>query len=359
MTDLVKKAEEFAEKALGKSVSVPMRYYFPIISTSVLCTACMLSGGLTVGALKLFHKGPINQKTVLGAVTAVCTGTMLLGGAVLYGHSDNFAAPVVQVSDAAKEVAEGEFSVKVPEETGAFQVKELEDLRENFNKMTAQLSGMDYMRKDFMNSVSHEFKTPIAAISGFSELLEEDADHLSEEEKREYLELIREESNRLSKLCGNMLQLTRLDNTAIVTQKRNVQVDEQIRRAVILLMEKYPDRAEDFDLQMEPLTLETDPELLEEVWINLLDNAVKFSEPGDAIHIQSRGRQVTIADEGCGIAADKLPHIFEVFYQCDASHQKKGNGLGLPIVKRILSLLGGTISCTSEEGAGTKFSIQF
>jgi len=107
------------------------------------------------------------------------------------------------------------------------------------------------------------------------------------------------------------------------------------------------------------LPVRADEPRIAEVLFNLLDNAVKFSEPGDAIHIQSRGRQVTIADEGCGIAADKLPHIFEVFYQCDASHQKKGNGLGLPIVKRILSLLGGTISCTSEEGAGTKFSIQF
>lgn len=360
MTDLVKKIEQSLGKVLKQKVSVPMRLYFPVVSTGVLCTACCLAGGATLAGLKVFHKGPISQKTILGAVGAVCTVTMGLGGTILYLHGDSFAEPIQKVSNAAQKVADGDFTVQIPESSDPVTVTEYEDLQKNFNKMTEQLNGMDYMRKDFMSNVSHEFKTPIAAISGFCELLEDD--NVSPEEQKEYLGIIKEESERLSHLCGNMLRMSRLDNTTILTRKEPVQVDEQLRRAVILLDEKYPDRAEDIEVELEPMTLETDPDLLEQIWINLLDNAVKYSNPGDAIRVISRTEGpilvISISDDGVGISPEKREHIFDKFYQGDASHKKEGNGLGLSIVKRIVELLHGSISCESEEGKGTTFTVK-
>lgn len=360
MTDLVKKIEQSLGKALKQQISIPMRLYFPVVSTGVLCTACCLAGGATLAGLKVFHKGPISQKTILGAVGAVCTVTMGLGGIILYLHGDSFAEPIHEVSNAAQKVADGDFTVQIPESSDLVTVSEYEDLQKNFNKMTEQLNGMDYMRKDFMSNVSHEFKTPIAAISGFCELLEDD--NVSPEEQKEYLGIIKEESERLSHLCGNMLRMSRLDNTTILTRKEPVQVDEQLRRAVILLDEKYPDRAEDIEVELEPMTLETDPDLLEQIWINLLDNAVKYSSPGDAIRVTSKHEGpilvISIADNGAGISPEKQEHIFDKFYQGDASHKKEGNGLGLSIVKRIVELLNGSITCESEEGKGTTFTVR-
>lgn len=360
MKDLVKEAEQALGKVLKQKVSIPMKLYFPVVSTGVLCTACCLGGALTAGSIELFHKGKITKKTILGAVGAVCTVTMGLGGTILYLHGDSFAKPIQDVSDAAQKVADGDFTAKVPDNQDAVVVTEYEDLSKNFNKMTDQLNGMDYMRKDFMSNVSHEFKTPIAAISGFCELLEDD--NVSPDEQKEYLGIIKEESERLSHLCGNMLRMSRLDNTTILTRKEPVKVDEQLRRAVILLDEKYPDRAEDISVELEPMTLETDPDLLEQIWINLLDNAVKYSDPGDAIRVTAKHEGpilvISISDDGLGIDSEKQKHIFDKFYQGDASHKKEGNGLGLSIVKRIVELLNGTITCESKDGKGSTFTVR-
>lgn len=361
MIDIVKKVQQAAGKILKQQASVPMRLYFPIVSDGVLCASCCLAGALTITGMNLLHKGrPITKKTTLGAVGTVCAGTMILGGAILYLHGDSFAEPIQKVSTAAEKVADGDFTVEIPKNEDPVVVTEYEDLQKNFNKMTSQLNGMDYMRKDFMSNVSHEFKTPIAAISGFCELLEDD--NISPDEQKEYLGIIKEESERLSHLCGNMLRMSRLDNTTILTRKEKVQVDEQLRRAVILLDEKYPNRAEDIDVELEPMTLETDPDLLEQIWINLLDNAVKYSEPGNAIRVTGKNEGpllvISVANEGAGIPEEQRKHIFDKFYQGDASHKKEGNGLGLSIVKRIVELLQGSITCESEEGKETVFTVR-
>ena len=361
MRDLVKSAENLLGRALGREVSVPMRFYHPTVSTLVLCTACCISGGFTAGAIKLFLKGPVTEKTILGAVGSVCTATMLLGGAILSAHGDSFAAPIEKVADAAEKVSDGDYSVQIPEPAENIRIEELEDLRNSFYTMAEQLDGMEFMRKDFMSNVSHEFKTPIAAISGFCELLSED--DLPPEEQKRYLGIVKEESERLSHLCDNILRMSRLDNTAIVARKEPVKVDEQIRKTVILLGEKYPDRAIDFSVDLEPMSLISDPDLLEQIWINLLDNAVKYSSPGNVILVSGKTEDahpvVRVSDEGIGISAEKLPHIYDRFYQCDGSHNNAGNGLGLSIVKRIVELIGGELTCTSTEGKGTTFTVRF
>ena len=196
--------------------------------------------------------------------------------------------------------------------------------------------------------------------AGFAELLQDPA--LPETDRQEYLKLIREESIRLSALSESILNLSRLDSTEIVVKNERVSVDEQIRKAVILLLEKWGDSRILFDLDLPSITVTTDPDLLEQVWINLIDNAIKYSPDGSTVRIRGAAGKdtvrVVVRDEGAGIPADKLEHIYDRFYQCEESHRKVGSGLGLSIVRRILELIDGTVSCESTEGVGTAMTVE-
>jgi len=225
--------------------------------------------------------------------------------------------------------------------------------------MARELNGMDYMRKDFMSNVSHEIKTPVAAITGFSEMLLDGG--LDEEEQKEYLTYLNQESLRLSRLCENMLRMSSLDNQIIVNRNQAVMVDEQLRRCIIMLGEKWSDKEINFVLQLDKCSIFSDYDLLYQIWTNLIDNAIKYSKQEGTIwitaDIDSDFLKISIGDEGIGIPVEKQSEIFDKFYQCDESHKKQGSGLGLAIVKRIVELLNGSISHVSEEGKGTTMTV--
>ena len=210
-----------------------------------------------------------------------------------------------------------------------------------------------------MSNVSHEIKTPVAAITGFSEILLDG--NLSEEDQKEYLTLVYQESIRLSNLCESMLQMSRLDHQEIISAKDSVRIDEQLRKCMILLSEKCQEKNIEFVPELEEVTLVTDKDLMIQVWINLIDNAMKYSEANTKIYITltkcEKEIHIVICDEGIGIPNDKMDKIYNRFYQCEESHKKQGAGLGLAIVKRILDLLHGTIHYESEQGKGTKVKV--
>ena len=346
-----------------KKYRVPLRIYFAIVSIVTLCTACLLSCGLVIlGAVFLYH-GALTIPFVISLCLLVCTLTMVIGGIALYYGTAYFTKPIEEVNHAVNQIAKGDFEVRVSRSREnskeTVYVHELDELKANVNRMGAELAGMNYMRKDFVSNVSHEIKTPVSAMMGFAEILLED-DTLSEEQK-EHLTLIYDEAARVSRLCENMLRMSRLENQALVTRHEQVAVDEQIRKCVILLSEKREGQTQEFDLNLPPMSVNSDPDLLQQIWLNLIENAMKYSEPGTTIHIWGQsdvhGITVSVRDEGIGIPAEKQSHIFDAFYQCEESHKKDGNGLGLSIVKRILELLNGSIACQSIEGSGTQMTV--
>jgi signal transduction histidine kinase len=296
----------------------------------------------------------------------VCALTMLIGGVFLWHEALYITNPIIKISEGVKKVTDGDFTVQLEFNKShrklqeGFYSDEIDELASNFNKMSRELNGMDYMRKDFMSNVSHEIKTPVAAITGFSEILLDGG--LNEEEQKEYLNYLNEESIRLSRLCENMLRMSRLENQYIAQKKQKVQIDEQIRRCIIVLNEKWSEKNINFDLQLEKNSLLSDYDLLFQVWTNLIDNAIKYSGQNGMIQILTGidcgMLTVTIRDEGIGIAKEKQDKIFDKFYQCDESHKKQGSGLGLSIVKRILELLEGTIELDSKEGKGTTMTVR-
>lgn len=347
-----------------KKYLIRLRPYIAFISIVTLCCACLIACGIVVAGAWLFYLGPITLFSGIIMCLLVCTLTMIIGGIALYIGSGHLLKPIEALNPVVNKIAEGDFTVRAERKKrkagNYLYIHELDELSANVNKMAEELSGMDYMRKDFMSNVSHEIKTPVAAITGFAELLLDGP--LEVQEQKEYLELIHQESGRLSVLCENMLQMCRLDNQKIISRKDKVRVDEQIRRAIIVLSQKWSEREQDFDLNFCDAIVESDKSLLMQVWTNLIDNAMKYSPANSTIHINEfiKGDElvVTIRDEGIGIEAGKIPRIFDKFYQCEESHKKQGIGLGLSIVKRILELLGGEIHYESKENIGTTIVVK-
>jgi signal transduction histidine kinase len=256
--------------------------------------------------------------------------------------------------DALQRVSEGDFTARIDEESMMFEDTHI---AEKFNQMVKKLGSVEILRESFISDFSHEFKTPIVSISGFAKLLKT-AD-LTDEERNEYLDVIINESERLVHLSQSVLLLTRLDDH--VVQKQTFLLDEQLRQSVLLFDKTLKDKDIQLDLTVETLPICSSQQLLSNVWLNLIGNAIKFSFDGGKIDIvaKNHGDYVTVAisDQGCGMDEQTQQNIFNKFYQGDKSHSVEGNGLGLPIVQKVLKLVGGDISVQSELGKGSTFTV--
>jgi signal transduction histidine kinase len=264
--------------------------------------------------------------------------------------------PVEKVITATHEVAQGNFDVKVDDIKG---LKALVELGDSFNKMTQELSGIETLRGDFINNFSHEFKTPIVSIRGFAKLLIEG--DLTDEEKLEYLQIILTESERLAELSTNVLNLSKYEAIEIITEKAPFRIDEQIRRAIVMTEPKWSAKDINMNIGLDEIIFNGNENLTQQIWINLLDNAIKFSgQNGNiGISLMDSGESISfsIQDDGTGMTEETKRHIFDKFYQGDRSHTKSGNGLGLTMVKRIVELHSGTVRIESEIGKGSVFTV--
>jgi signal transduction histidine kinase len=231
-------------------------------------------------------------------------------------------------------------------------VKEVAD---SFNRMAEELQSTEMLRSDFINNFSHEFKTPIVSIAGFAKLLRRG--NLPEEKKEEYLAIIETESLRLSQMATNVLNLTKVENQTILTDVTEYDLSEQIRSCILLLSEKWEQKNIEYRLDFDEYDIHANEELLKQVWINLLGNAVKFSPDGGTIEVQITPQEqtitVSITNTGSEIAPQHQSKIFNKFYQADESHASEGNGIGLAIVKRVVELHEGTVSVNSGSGRTT------
>lgn len=262
-----------------------------------------------------------------------------------------------EISKATKAVAKGDFSIRLDEKTS---VSEFREMANNFNIMVRELENTEMLRKDFIENVSHEFKTPLAAIEGYTTLLQKR--DLSDEKREEYIRKILLSTHRLNSLTGNILLLSRLENQELEIRKNEFCLDEQIRESILLSEEKWSEKNIDLDIQLSPCTCYANEELLSHVWLNIIGNAVKFVPQNGAIAVKLFYHQsdviVMISDSGPGMNEETLKRVFEKFYQGDSSRSTGGNGLGLALAKRIIDLHEGEIIVQSEEGKGTAFTVR-
>lgn len=301
-----------------------------------------------------------NGEASFAEMLSVIITSLLVGALLSIIISNIVLKPLNALISATKHIGQGEFSRKVEISwREKYSVKEINQLINSFNQMADELQRNELFRKDFISNFSHEFKTPLVSIRGFAQQLY-DGD-LTPEQQKEFSKIILEETEYLSKLSTDTLLLTSLENSDIVTEKTEFSLDEQLRTCMLSLEPSWSAKDIEIDMELQEITYYQNASILSHVWNNLIDNAVKFTPKNGFIKVtcdkQKNGVIVKISDTGRGIEEDKLPFIFDKFYQCDQSHATKGNGLGLSLVKRIIDLCEGSISVESEVGKGTTFTV--
>lgn len=313
-----------------------------------------LGTGAITGLTVACGMQPTHQ-TIFLALLATC---VIAGVCVAILVNRSGIAVVENVSNAAKQVAAGNFDVSLaaPSSDG-----ELDEMAENFSLMVRELASTAALRNNFVANVSHEFKTPLAAIEGFASLLQEGVS--DEAQRQRCLDGILRNTQQLSRLSSNLLQLSHLENQQIWLAFKPVDLAESLREAIIAQEPQWSSKELQLELDLEDgLTTGGDGDLLALAWKNLIDNAIKFTPPGGSLAIALRKEAgeavVTVADTGEGMAGEALDRAFEQFYQGDTSHRSEGNGLGLSLVKRIVDIHQGRIAISSQRGEGTRVEVR-
>ncbi|MFT4109752.1 sensor histidine kinase [Propionicimonas sp.] len=258
------------------------------------------------------------------------------------------------LGDAMERIAHGDFSVRLASpRNGAFA-----EVVESVNRMAAGLGSVEQQRQEFISNVSHEIQSPLTSISGFASLLRDGS--LDDATRQHYLDVIAAEAGRLSRLSDNLLRLSALDSADDI-ERADVAVDEQLRSVVLMLEPQWSARELEVELDTAPVMVRADADMLHQVWINLVNNAVRYTPPGGRVRISVAAGpdtcEVAVADTGVGIDADDLPRVFERFFRADKARSGEGSGLGLSLVRRVVDLHGGTVSVASEPGVGSTFTV--
>ena len=336
------------EKTEEKGLKI--RSYVTAVIWTALVASTLLSG-LLFAVLSHFFTLPRS----IPAIGWLLIFNTLISGIITTFLNGKILEPVTKMSQAMRAVSEGDFTQKL--ET-ASRINEIRESYKSFNIMTEELRATELLQTDFVSNVSHEFKTPINAIEGYTTLLQ--GEELSKEQEV-CIEKILFNTRRLSGLVGNILLLSRLDNQNIPMKKEEYRLDEQVRQAILSLEARWLEKEIEFQVDMENISYTGNEGLLMQIWSNLLDNAIKFSPVKGVISIslKQKEKQVifVIADEGPGIQEEVKNRIFDKFYQADGSHKSEGNGLGLALVKRILDLNQGSIRAENRDYGGSAFTV--
>ena len=325
------------------------------ITSSV--TMFIVSIGFIVGSrLDIFNNEFINSFYGIIILLLITIAIAIVFTLIIIALGNNAWKPIKSLIEAINKVSKGDFSIKLDENLHPPVIKELNT---SFNKMVNELSSIETLRNDFVVNVSHEFKTPIAAIEGYATLLQYNS--LTEEERMEYTKVILDSSRQLSSLSGNILKLSKLENQEIVPDKKYFSLDEQLRQALLLLENQWSQKNIDIDMDLKSINYYGSEDLLMQVWINIFSNAIKFTPEGGLIVTRLKNTDkricVSISDNGVGMSEEVKSKIFDKFYQGDNSRNLQGNGLGLALVKKILDLCKCEIDVKSKLNEGTTFNI--
>lgn len=325
-----------------------VKVYFTLLIMLIFIVSILLSYGFFT-LLSIFNLRPRIVSMLWIFIISSVFASMFTSAV-----SKRFFKPVDKLIKAMNAISEGNFKVRIEENDS---ISEIKDINHTFNLMAEGLESTEILQSNFVSNVSHEFKTPINAIEGYSMLLQ---GATTDEERNRYIEKILLNTDRLSKLVGNILLLSKIDNQIIKSRQVKYRLDEQIRHAILLLEQEWTKKEIDFDIDLDPVTYFGNEDLLLHVWTNLLGNAIKFSPQNGLIKIRLRSNAshhvFSIEDRGPGIAPESVKYIFDRFYQGDSSHKEEGNGLGLALVKQILTCCCGNIT-VENLSKGCKFTV--
>lgn len=305
----------------------------------------------------LFGSEVISENTGLIVVACIVSLMILTQGITIY-WSRRINRPVEIISNAVNQVAQGNFDVQI--DSSKFK-NEMKGLADDLNKMINELKSIEVMRSDFVSNVSHEFRAPLSSIQGYVTLLSNPA--LTEEQRKDYFIKLAESTRQLTGLVDNVLKLSRLESQNIVSETKVFSLDEQLRRAVLMFEQQWSKKNIWLELELPECEYNGNEEMLNQMWVNLIGNAIKFTDENGKIGVSLDNSQkdfvtVTVWDNGIGMTEEVKAHIFEKFYQADFSRKAEGNGLGLALVKTIADLTNSTVTVESEQGKGSIFTVK-
>ncbi len=325
-----------------------LKYIFMILTAIVLLVSSIITSGIE-WLLEYFGVLSEEMLDTSWAVILITGVACAIIGALLSLIANRFLMRYVNdMFDGMEKLAEGKYDTRL--DFGKAQ--SLEVAADSFNQLAAQLENTEILRTDFVNNFSHEFKTPMVSIKGLINLLR--SGRVPEEKRAEYLKIIEEEIDRLTVMTTNVLNLSKIENQTIITDKSRFNLSEQLRTCILLDEKKWSERELNLSLDFDEYEIEASEDLLKQVWINLLDNAIKFSPRGTTlgVEIEDAGNTLTVSvsNDGKPISDEDKSKIWNKFYQVEKTKSKSGNGIGLSIVKRIIELHGGSVDVISENG---------
>lgn len=305
------------------------------------------------------QKDTSGQKSAIANSAILILGCVFLTGSIVFlVIADIIVKPLTRLTTAIKELSNGNYNVRV-DNVGQ---DEISKLNQGFNQMARQLAKQDETRQKFISDISHEFQTPLTSIQGFANILKEE--DLPKEQRVKYANIILYNSKRLSSLAKNMLQLTLLDREEIELEISNYSLVNQMNRVISTQENQATEKNIEivFETPKKDIFIDGDEQRLEQVWTNIISNAIKYTNEGGLITItmkkSSKDIEVSIEDTGIGMSKEVVSHIFERFYREDKARNVEGNGLGLAIVKSIVDLHHGKIDILSQVDVGTNFIVK-
>ncbi len=343
------------------------RFKFKSIYTQIVVTYAGIWWFVTIITLNLIGRSIGNSSLIVHnevlneeisqfriiAIIIILISTTIGTLAILY-FSRNIVKPIVALSKASQEVEKGNFSINVDYDGK----DELAVLSENFNRMVKSVKETDELRKEFVTNVSHEFKTPVTSIKGFAQLIKEDH---KDKQTQEYCQIIIDESMKLSHLASDLLLLSQLDTELSMNTEVNIRLDECIRRVIISRTPLLDEKNIEIKLNIEEVIYPIKEIYAEQIFDNLISNAIKYSNENSMITISLFSTDDTIkfmvTDQGIGIDKEKINRIFDRFYKANDHRSIEGHGIGLAIVKTIVDKYYGSIDVSSKLGVGSTFTI--
>lgn len=334
-----------------KNFNLSLTLVLGLLVFAVLLISLGLSSALTFILIEAGVIGEeFGQDSYSYIVLFMVVASVTLGALASFFGSKIILRPIRRIIKSMDELASGNFNARM--EISNSKIKAFKALSAKFNTLAEELQNTEMLRSDFINNFSHEFKTPIVSIAGLAKILKKG--NLSDEDKEQYLSAIEEESIRLSYMATSVLNLTKIENQSILTDLTTYNISEQVRSSILLLEDKWTKKELDLSLDFDEITIEANEELMKQVLINLLDNAIKFSPEKGCVTVNLGELDgvilLSVTNEGEPISKENEKKIFNKFYQADESHSSEGHGVGLAIVKKIVSLHKGEIELTCENG---------
>lgn len=339
-----------------RGTHLPVSMFFAILLVLLLMSGVHVGLIVGINTLEMGDFGQTLSIIVYWILIAVLV-TMWLGREMRKVYEE----PMKRMAEATGRVANGDFSVYIPPLHTPEKLDYLDVMIMDFNRMVEELGSIETLKTDFFSNVSHEIKTPIAVVQNSAEMLKDTS--LSVEEQQAYVDTIIQSSKKLSALITNILKLNKLEKQNIQPVMEEYDLCEQLCQCSFQLENLWEEKEIEFEAELEERAMiHADESLLELVWINLLTNALKYTERGGEVKIVQTSDKnsvtVSVSDTGCGMSKETMKHIFDKFYQGDTSHSMSGNGLGLALALRIVRMLEGSIEVESEIGKGSTFTVR-